>query len=148
MWSRWNFLWHVTADTGVITCTILHFPLLKAVWYKKIIKAKNIFWLFIEFMTISTSCFFFNLKYEMIEHSSTLPLGLSSSMATMVAGGPERESLHSERIKNSQDKITLIPPWCFFYSSSHLLCKKKKRWYKTLLGTLWVGLFDKRLVFL
>lgn len=29
----------------------------------------------------------------------TLPLGLSSSMATMVAGGPDRDSLHSANVE-------------------------------------------------
>lgn len=34
----------------------------------------------------------------------TLPLGLSSSMATMVAGGPDRESLHSEKRRKKREK--------------------------------------------
>lgn len=34
----------------------------------------------------------------------TLPLGLSSSMATIVAGGPDRESLHSGKRKKSNKK--------------------------------------------
>lgn len=40
------------------------------------------------------------------EKLKTLPLGLSSSMATMVAGGPDRESLHSgkgEKQRGGQD---------------------------------------------
>lgn len=33
-----------------------------------------------------------------MKQQKTLPFGLSSSMATMVAGGPDLDSLHSGRI--------------------------------------------------
>lgn len=45
----------------------------------------------------------------------TLPLGLSSSMATMVAGGPDRDSLHSG--KEEKKRIKTFSK--FILSSSH-----------------------------
>lgn len=55
---------------------------------------------------------------------NTLPLGLSSSMATIVAGGPDRESLHSgQKNKEIKNYMNMHSEVSFLeYSTSLFIC--------------------------
>lgn len=45
-------------------------------------------------------------KKKVVKRFENVPLGLSSSMVTMVAGGPGRDSLHSKRVREEKPKVS------------------------------------------